>query len=611
MVTGATRLESHKATPGKDRDSPSESDVQAALTKILGSAEFVRSRRIGDFLRFVVEEKLAGRGDRLKAFAIAREVYGRDEDFDPRTDTIVRVDAGRLRSRLAEYYESAGCNDPVRIDVPKGGYTPVFGWKSDDTSEVVIQAPPAPVPARPRRNAVVRFSPLLLIIIAVILGWISLDSDRRTDQAASDQISGDLEESSSAFLVVLPLVTLSHDPLENRLAAGLQEAVVTDMAKLSGLSVMAHASLMNLDPRSPDLNRLKREFGATHVLRGSLEHENDQIRVNVQLVDIADGATIWAERLDREVKSLLELQDVLSERIIRHLTIHTSPAERALLKRHHASSPEALALYRQALLLLMPPNDMERIITARHMFQRVIELDPEFAGGYAGLGFTHTVTVLFLKTEEPGVELDKGIDMAIKAIDTDPEFGMGHATLALTYVMSGRLDDALSSARQAIDVQSGDAFTQFVYGLCLGHSGSPSEAITPLSEALRLDPAEPRTPYRNVLGVAYFATGDYARAVELFDENLEFGGPAGPHMDMFRASAYAELGQEAMAKSILSGLIESYPGFPFEKWLARWIKNSDDQERLMGNLHRLGLPQSYVRLPAPAGAPKQQSFKHQ
>jgi tetratricopeptide (TPR) repeat protein len=340
------------------------------------------------------------------------------------------------------------------------------------------------------------------------------------------------------------------------------------------------------------LNRLKREFGATHALRGSLEHENDQIRVNVQLIDIDNGTTIWADRLDSEAEHLLNLQDMLSEQIIKHLTVHTSATERALLKRHHASSPEALALYRQALVLLMPPNDMERIITAKHMFQRVIELDPEFAGGYAGLGFTHSVSVLFLKTEEPAIELDKGIDLALKAIETDPEFGMGHATLAFAYVMSGRQDEALSSARRAIDTQPGDAFTQFVYGLCLGHSGFPSEAITPLSEALRLDPAEPRTPYRNVLGLAYFATGEYARAVELFDKNLQMGGPSGPHVDLFRASAYAELGQEEMAKSIISGLVESYPEFPFEKWLARWITNSDDLERLMGNLHRLGLPQA-------------------
>jgi len=123
-----------------------ESDVRAALAQVLGSDEFKRSKRVSSFLRFVVEEKLAGRGDRLKAFSLAREVYGRDENFDPRTDTIVRVDAGRLRHRLASYYKTAGHDDPVRIDVPIGGHTPTFNWKEDVETNGQIEAhvsPPA------------------------------------------------------------------------------------------------------------------------------------------------------------------------------------------------------------------------------------------------------------------------------------------------------------------------------------------------------------------------------------------------------------------------------------------------------------------------------------
>jgi adenylate cyclase len=375
------------------------------------------------------------------------------------------------------------------------------------------------------------------------------------------------------------------------LAAGLLEAIVTDLTKLSELSVMAHASLLNLDFRSPDLDTLRREFGATHALRGSLEHGGDRIRVNVQLIDIVNRTTIWADRLDGKEQSLLSLQDVLSERIVKHLAIQISPEEQVLLKRHHTDNPEALALYRQALVLLMPPNDMDRIITARHMFQRIIEIDPEFAGGYAGKGFSHAVTVLFFKSTEPDIELKKGINLALKAIETDPEFGMGYATLAFTYAMSGRQDEALSNARRAIAVQPGDAFTQFVYGMSLTLSGQPHEAITPLSEAIRLDPAEPRTPYRNVQGIAYYVTGEYSTATQLFEKNLRIGGPTGPHMDAFRASNYAELGEEEKAKSIIRDLVQTYPEFPVEDWLAKWVQSSDDLSRRMENLYRLGLPQ--------------------
>ena len=584
-------MKNHAEKTYPDHAPPQEPDVRAALERILGSVEFARSKRVGSFLRFVVEETLADRGDRLKAFSIAREVYGRDETFDPRTDTIVRVEAGRLRRRLVKYYETMGQNDPVRIDIPKGGYTPAFHWNNGVSSNKKIKAPASPpASVRPNRNSFILIGALVFTIFLAFAGWIVFVENWQAVSSTPDLTRIDAGESSTAFLVVLPLVTLANDDREDRMAAGLVEAIITDLAKLTGLSVMAHASLLNLDSRSPDLDTLRREFGATHALRGSLEHEGEQIRVNVQLVDITSGTTIWADRLDSEDRNLLDLQDVLSERIVKHLTIQISPEENALLKRRRSHNPEALALYRQALVLLMPPNDMERIITARNIFQRVIEIDPGFGGGYAGKAFSHSITVLFFKTTAPEIELEKGINLALKAIETDPEFGMGYVTLAFAYAMSGRQDEALSNARRAISVQPGDAFTRFVYGLCLTLFGNPREAMIHLSEAIRLDPVEPRTPYRNVLGIAYYLSGDYSAATALLEKNLRMGGPTGPHMDIFRASAYAELGQEENAKSIIGDLIRSYPKFPVSNWLALWLKSSDDYSRTIENLHRLGLP---------------------
>ena len=323
---------------------------------------------------------------------------------------------------------------------------------------------------------------------------------------------------------------------------------------------------------------------------GSLERQGDLIRVNVQLIETSFSKTIWGDRLDVRIQDFLTLQDDLTERIVNHLAIQISAHERGLVKRRHSNNPEALALYRQALVLLMPPNDMDRVVTARHMFQRVIDLDPEFGGGYAGKGFSHAVTVLFLTSGKPEVELENSIKLALKAIEVDPGFGMGYATLAFAYVMSGRKDEALFNARRAIEVQPGDAFTRFVYGLCLTFSGNPQEAIAPLSEAIRLDPAEPRTPYRNVLGIAHYLSEEYSTAAGIFEENIRNRGPSGPHMDIFRASAYAELGNAKKAGSIIHDLLKSYPQFPVEEWLATWLESSGDQPKIMENLYRLGLP---------------------
>ena len=376
----------------------------------------------------------------------------------------------------------------------------------------------------------------------------------------------------------------------DRLAAGLVEAIITDMAKLSGLSVMAHASLLNLNEQSRDLDFLGRDFGATHALRGSLEREENLIRVNVQLIDISRKTTIWAERLDGDINNLLKLQDVLAQRIVEHLSVQVSLDERARLSKQHSNNPEALALYRQALILMMPPNNLERVMTARYMFERIIELDPSFGGGYSGLGFTHTVSSLFLHSANPDKDLQLGISLALKSIETDPDFGMGYVSLAFAYAMSGREEEALYNARQAVAIQPGNAFTQFVYGMCLTISGHSKEGIAPLLEAIRLDPVEPRTPYRNVLGISYFIEGNYTLAAESFEENMTIGGPAGPHVDVFRAATYARLGQNNMARKIINDLVNMHPEFPVKQWLVKWHRTDDNASETLEILHRMGLP---------------------
>jgi adenylate cyclase len=576
-----------------DNTSVHESDVRATLARILGSKSFARTKRVGQFLSFVVEEALAGRADRLKAFTIAQEIYGRDETFDPRTDTIVRVEAGRLRHRLMQYYETEGRNDPCLIELPKGGYTPRFTSNNVVVLKTAIQAQVsnATLVAGPRRSLRIG-SVVVLTIIVALTAWIFLTKDRQTTLNGSAVIVENPTQSSKLFLLVLPLKTLADDPIEERLAAGLVEAIVTDMTKLSGLSVMAHTSLLNLNKGPDDLSAIKRDFGATHALRGSLEREDDLIRVNVQLVDIATSTTVWADRLDGKVGNLLNLQDILAEKIVNHLAVQVSQDEYTLLKKHHTRNLEALALYRQALVLMMPPNDIQRVVTAQHMFQRIIEIAPEFGGGYAGGSFAHSVTALFLKAKDPGRELEKGINLSLRAIEVDPNFGMGYVTLAFAYAMSGRLDEALFNARRALAVQPGDAFTQFVYGMSLTLAGKPNEAIVALSEAIRLDPAEPRTPYLNVLGIAYYSAGEYLLAAELFDENLSNEGPTGPHMDAFRAATYAKLGKEEEARSVISKLIDLHPQFPVNSWLAKWHRTGNDLSVTMDSLYRLGLPRS-------------------
>jgi len=588
-ITGVSRKKSIYAS----ESSPTPDEIRAQLDRMLKFAELENSPRLRAFLQYVVEETLAGRANRIKGFAIGQAVYGGDENFDPQNNTIVRVEAGRLRRRLAEYYLTVGQNDPILIDIPKGTYVPTFKWQ--DTTELVVsdsleQESTSGTRSRLRnRYTIYILATIILATTVSLVAWLATGNNQLLESEPSHPATA---TSSTPFIAVLPLETLSGDQIESRLAAGLTEAIITNLTKLSGLSVMAHASMLTLEAQSTNTASIRNKFGATHILRGNLEKDGHSIRVNVQLIDTATGTNIWADRLNGTTKDLLSLQDKLALHIAKTLSILIEPEEQKRFLHRHTNSADALTLYRQALILLMPPNDSERILAARQMFQRVIELDPEFAGGYAGKSFSHTVSVHFLKTTEPDKELSIAKALAEQAIEKDPEFAMGYATLSAAYANSGQLEQALEYANRAIAVQPGDAFAQFILGLNLTMLGKSNEAIAPLKEALRLDPAEPRTPYLNVLGIAHYINGNYLNAVESFERNLNRNGPSGPHMEVFRAAAYAELGEEQKAKAIINEINQAYPNYSAEKWLAKWHKSEAALTRTMNHLYRLGLPRN-------------------
>lgn len=388
----------------------------------------------------------------------------------------------------------------------------------------------------------------------------------------------------------MPFSNLSGKPTEDRLADGLVEAIITNLAKLSGLSVMAHTSALDLKNQTISLESLRQKYGATHVLRGSLDHVDGSVWISVQLIDTVSRATIWGDNLNVVVGELFDLKDRLASRITDTLSVKISPDEKIRFMHRHTSNAEALVLYHQGLILLMPPSDMTRIVTARELFRRAMEVDPEFAGGYAGAAFSHGVTVLFLKSSQSTEELENAIALGETAVDKDPAFGMGYSSLALAYALQGDSEAALKNARRAVKVQPGDAYAQLILGMSLILSGQPERAVEPLLNALRLDPAEARTPYLNVLGIAYFVTGQYASAVDAFDRNVELGGPTGPHTYLFLAAAYAELGKENQAREVLDRFLQSHAGFPAGKWISQWTGAGDTLNRTMGHLYRLGLP---------------------
>ena len=242
----------------------SESDQKAIreqLDRILHSGPFLQSRRRQRFLEFIVNESLAGRSERLKAYNVALEVFDRPESFDPVVDPLVRIEAARLRDKLREYYEADGRGDPIRIELPKGSYTPHIEFRQ------------APTPER--------------------------GPDRQ-----------------GPVIAVLPFVNLSGDPKQEYFSDGLTEDIMTELSRARDLRVLARNTTFQYKGKAVDVSKLGRELKVRYVLEGSVRRTDDHLRVTAQLIDTETGAHIWADRFDREMADVFLVQDEIVSQIV-------------------------------------------------------------------------------------------------------------------------------------------------------------------------------------------------------------------------------------------------------------------------------------------------------
>jgi adenylate cyclase len=406
-----------------------------ALEALLLEPEFARAPRLSALLRFIVEQTLTGKGERLKAFTIAQAVFGRDETFDPTTDTIVRVEAGRLRRVLERYYLTRGVNNPIRITVPKGGYRVVF----------------ADIPEQPERT-------------------------RKTT-------------SGHPFVAVLPLETFGTDEKEMRLALGLVEAIITDLTQLPDVSVMAHASVLGFEVEPGKLC----ELGVTHVLRGSLALEDSVVRVTQHLIELDTQTTIWSMRRERPIDKLLALERGFARQIAEGLAVEIS--QQGSGPGIGATDPLVLARFREGMLSMTPPSEYDRVVAAREIFSRLIESDPGFPGGHTGLAFTLAAGTSAGLLKDPECNLQTAFESVQRALEIDDRYGFAHGTLAVIHALRGVIAPAHAEAELALQLQPGDAATLFAAGWAYQLAMRADLGLGPMEEALRLDPIEPRTPY--------------------------------------------------------------------------------------------------------------------
>ncbi len=279
---------------------PDTSEVRAALEHVLASPAFINAGRLSRMLRFVVERTLDGHGDQLKEYLLGVEVFDRPSDYDPRLDSIVRVEARRLRAKLSEYYDAEGATDAMRIRIGKGGYLPTFERAND--SPLPAQMPGVHPRGRPAPMAVVAVA---LFVVALLAGTAFWWRGARGAAAPAHLTS----------IAVLPFHVFSGRDQDRRVADQLADGVTTELAREASLGVASHTSASQYRDPQMRVQEIAQALGVAVVMEATAHVDGPMVRLEVRLVDARAGRKLWVKDFVGQGDNLEGLEQEVSRSV--------------------------------------------------------------------------------------------------------------------------------------------------------------------------------------------------------------------------------------------------------------------------------------------------------
>src|SRR5262249_21374391 len=213
-------------------------------------------------------------------------------------------------------------------------------------------------------------------------------------------------------IAVLPFVNMSEDPQQEYFSDGMTDTLITDLSKLAGLFVIARTSTFVYKGKAIKPQQVGQELGVRYVLEGSVQKAEARVRINAQLVDATTGQHLWAERYDRELKDIFALQDELAQRIVGALQVKLTTGEQGRIGRVPTNNLEAYDYYLRGMEYAGRLTK-EANAQAQQLFEKAIELDPQFARAYMVLALTHVREWIWVWSLDPQV-LEQAVALAHK-----------------------------------------------------------------------------------------------------------------------------------------------------------------------------------------------------
>ncbi|MEL6520857.1 MAG: winged helix-turn-helix domain-containing protein [Pseudomonadota bacterium] len=353
-------------------------------------------------------------------------------------------------------------------------------------------------------------------------------------------------------IAILPLENFSSDDEADYFSDGLSEDLITAVSKFREISVVGRNSSFSLRHANLSITEISRKLNARYVVEGSVRRSQDRVRVTVQLIDGIDDTHVWAEKYDRRIEDIFDLQDEITRAVVLSLLPHVSLSERKRAQRKHPNSLDAWEHYQFGISLSHAYTEVPVKAAIEH-FEKAVDLDPGFAEAHSELSFWLSVLA---QTSEPGQDWEEACQRAERsakmALDLDELSPKAWIAQARINMLKGVNDGALVAAKQSIEINPNSAFGYYILGKALWQSGRPRKAIDEFRYAIDLDPTDWwKSAALGSIASALAMIGKYDQALSVVQEADTAHVQRNIMTSLGELCALGHLGREADARAAL------------------------------------------------------------
>jgi len=391
-----------------------------------------------------------------------------------------------------------------------------------------------------------------------------------SDPVAAMSAAKPAAANGQASIAVLPFDNMSGDPEQEYFSDGITEDIITDLSKVGGLMVIARNSTFVYKGKRVDVRAVGRELGVSSVLEGSIRRAANRVRITAQLIDAASGGHLWAERYDRDLTDIFELQDEVTRKIVEALKVTLTPGEQARLETEAGGTTNVEAhdhFLKGRQITKQRNTNKELVEQARAEYERAVELDPNYADAWAALGQVWGFVYNNSWSDDNDAAIRRADELATKAVALAPESGFANYVLSMAAGFSRDYERSKAAIDKALALKPNDAESINSRGAFLVFTGEPAKGIEDIERGMRLDP-ESRSWVLHFVGIAHLLLGNYETAAAHFRERILLY----PETDLSRAmlaSALGHLGEIDEARKVWAEMMAINPDYSFDVHINR------------------------------------------